>query len=501
MKLNLNIEMKRNKILIGTLAVLMIFMAACDNWLSLKPEDGIVGSDYWKTKEQLQAAVVGCYSSLLGNASSSDRTLAEYLFLWGELRADMVAANTGIKAEEQNILNGIIDQNNAVCNWRAVYCTINYCNTVINYAPSVMKSDNTLDSATMKSYVAEALTLRSLMYFYLVRSFGEVPLKLDATLSDDVNLQIPKSSAQTVLNQITSDLRIAEKNAVTTYANGQYDKGRVTKYTVNALQADVYLWKEQYDSCIIACNKIINSGQFGLVRDYSSLFTTGNSNESIFEFQFSSTALNSFFPMFSTSTGRRFLASTIVSDDIYNSEADATDHRGDGVSFKSSNSSIFKYLVKSDGSARTTEESYAHWIVYRYADILLMKAEAEAQTGQGADALDIIKTIRDRGHALTETEQSPEPTDVDGVTDYILAERSREFAFEGKRWYDLLRNAKRNRYARKDILINMVKNSAPPDRQQTIMNNYQDTLSHYFPIYYYELNTDLKLVQNQFYAQ
>jgi hypothetical protein len=83
--------------------------------------------------------------------------------------------------------------------------------------------------------------------------------------------------------------------------------------------------------------------------------------------------------------------------------------------------------------------------------------------------------------------------------DYILEERARELAFEGKRWYDVLRHAKRNNYKRLDILLDMVARSVPSDRQQSAIAKFKDFNSHYLPIFQYELQTNKQLVQNPFY--
>jgi hypothetical protein len=87
------------------------------------------------------------------------------------------------------------------------------------------------------------------------------------------------------------------------------------------------------------------------------------------------------------------------------------------------------------------------------------------------------------------------------MTDFILQERAREFAFEGKRWFDILRNAKRNNYERIDLLLNMVSKTVPPNRQLSAINKYKDPEhnSHYLPIFLYELQSNPNLVQNPFY--
>lgn len=486
-------------------AIIVTSAASCKKYLDLKPEDGIIRQNFWKTKEQVAAAVNGCYASLLGGGS--DRPIPEYMFLWGELRADLLTSSTGVSNEEIDIMNVNILETNSLTNWRAVYRTINYCNTVIDFAPDVLQNDQTFTQQALDMYLGEVKALRALMYFYLVRSFRDVPLVLKSTSSDDQLQQLSKSTGAEVLNQIVKDLSEAETTAPITFNNPAFDKGRITRYTVNAIQADVYLWMEKYPEALAACDKVINSGRFGLIAGTSSWFTTvfanGNSNEGIFEIQFDRQKLNSFYQMFRTRP--RFLASTTVTDPdlgIYKADLlDPTikDIRGDGAAARFGDGLIWKYIGIDDNSFRAQEESFAHWIVYRYADVLLMKAEALALTGKGQEALDIVERIRQRGHALPASAQVVDPSNTEGVLDYILEERAREFAFEGKRWYDLLRHAKRNNYKRSDILTNMVSRTVPGNLQQSAIGKFKDPNSHYFPIFQYELQTDKNLVQNPFY--
>ncbi len=488
--------------------ILLVSGVSCKKWLDLKPHDGITGASYWQTKEQVQAAVTGCYASLVGSPNGS-RSLAELLFLWGELRADMLATTTFTVNEELDIMNVNILPTNSITNWRTIYQTINYCNTVIDHAPEVIGKDQTFTEDALNKSIAEVKALRALMYFYLVRSFGDVPLKIKSTSSDQDIEQIPKISKDSVLSQIVQDLNDAEPNAAITYGDRASDKGRITRYTVNAIQADVYLWMEKYPECIAACNKIINSNQFGLIDGtvantwFNTLYVNGNSNESIFEFQFDNQRQNTFYPLLGSSS-RHLIANPLVLTDFFSVDFANPlniDIRGDGASARSTDNMIWKYsgLSNDNRTQRASTQYYAHWFVYRYADILLMKAEATNQLGNGQEALDLVTRIRNRASALAVTNTNPSPSDKDGVADFILMERAREFAFEGKRWYDLLRNAKRDNYRRLNILLQMVANTVPPDRQQSAITKFMDKNSHYFPIYYYELQTDKNLVQNPFY--
>ncbi len=485
---------------------LLLTAISCNKWLDLQPEDGITGAEFWQTKEQVGAAVTGAYSSLLGSQTGA-RPLVEQLFLWGELRADMISSTTATTAEQVDVINVNILPTNSITNWRSIYQTINYCNTVIDFAPQVLQRDQTFTQDALNKYISEVKALRALMYFYLVRSFGEVPLKTRATSSDQEIEQLVKSTQEQVLTQILKDLNEAETSAVLSYGNQAKDKGRITKYTINAIQADVYLWMDRYTDCIAACDKIISSNRFGLVSGvssdawFSTLYANGNSNESIFEFQFDQQKLNPFYTMFMT-TRRQFLANTTVMEDLYTVDfVDPLnkDIRGDGASVRSTDNVIWKYIGLNNTQARAQEESYAHWFVYRYPDVLLMKAEALNESGNGQAALDLVYFVRARAKALAATNTNPDPSDKNSVAEFILEERAREFAFEGKRWYDLLRNAKRNNYERLNLLLSMVAKTVPPDRQQSAIAKFRDKNSHYFPIYFYELQTDKLLVQNPFY--
>lgn len=478
--------------------ILVLFCCcACEDWLNLEPQDSIVKENFWKTKEQAYAALIGCYSTLL----NSD--LSYKMFIWGELRADFITPTSRATTEEQDIVNGNILETNSIVRWAAFYNTINNCNTLIKNAPLVRQNDPTFEESAMLQYMAEARAIRSLLYFYLVRSFKEVPFTLDAIDNDDQQLAIAKSSEEDILQGILNDLKEAEKHALHQLETNAKSKGRFTTYGINALQADVYLWRGDYDSCIAYADKVINSGKYDLVETnawYNSLFNIGNSTEGIFEIQFATVR----HPLYTIiRNGRKFTAPAYVLDEYYTVDyvnTENMDVRGLNSSV-TGEGNIWKYLGATLSTSRSDEAPWPNWIVYRLADVLLMKAEALAQLdGSGQEALDLIEEIRTRANALEATEEAPAPDDKQGITAYILHERAREFAYEGKRWYDVLRIARRNDYAQFNLLTDVVVHGAPADKQQGILTKYKDHNSHYLPIHYMELQNNDKLEQNPFYA-
>lgn len=489
--------------------VLVLFIAplflSCDDALDLRPQDGIIREDFWKTKEDVQAAVIGAYSSLLNSPPGvSDRPIPEYLFMWGELRGDMVLPTANASRDERDIATMNILPTNPLTNWSAFYRVINYCNTIIDLAPSAQERDPTFSLEELDGFLAEALAIRAYMYFTLARTYGDVPLKLGATLSDTDDFQIPKSPQLEVLEQVAADLEQAASLGRENYGSNSANKGRFTTYGIYAMQTDVYLWLGAYDQAIEAANKIINSGNFALIPANNSWFNTvfaqGNSSESVFELQYSLQNQNPFYGMFVERP--RYNVSPVVLEEVFGINRDdptLQDIRGERTAMVASSATIYKYAGLNSSERKPMNESDTHWFVYRYADVLLMKAEALNQLGQGAEALSIVDQVRERSLAIDMTEMSPSPGDQNAITDYILAERSRELAFEGKRWYDVLRNARRNNYARIDLIKSMAITSVPSELQQSVLAKLDNPNSHYLPIYFYELYANKALEQNPFY--
>lgn len=485
----------------AVLVTLAVSACSCNKYLDLHPQNGITSDQFWQSKEQIQGAVIGIYSSILTGPATD-------FFEWGEVRADYVGPGPGLTVDESNMINTSILATNGLVKWGSFYNVINLCNNVIQNAPGVINKDKTLSTEVLNGYLGEAYAIRALMYFYLVRSFGDVPLSVKYVGSDDDLTQLAKTPKMQVLDQIIADLKIADTDALATFGDNASDKGRIIKTTVETIMADVYLWRsaltnsaDDYTNCIAQCDRVISSARYGLVPGnaawYTTLYTTGNSVEGIFELQYSTQTLDPFFAYFSPSSTPKYLAAENLIDNygIDDQDVNDIDIRSYDVAVHAADNSIYKFIAANPSSHTVP----VHWIMYRYADVLLMKAEACIYSDRGQDALDLISQIRTRANALPATLQAPSTTDVSGLTDYLVAERGREFAFEGKRWYDLLRNAMRNNFARIDILTSAAQLSVPSLYQQSALNRLHDPNSVYFPIPQADINNDPNLIQNPFY--
>jgi starch-binding outer membrane protein, SusD/RagB family len=480
------------------LLTLVLFMqVSCNSWMELIPPEGLIKEEYWKTKEDVEAVLMAAYESL----SVMDRSL----FLYGELRGDLLKGGLTQSSDEQNIMENNIYPDNSFCNWANFYKVINYCNEVIKNAPLVQEIDNTFTDFHKQGYMAEAYFLRSLCYFYLVRIYNEVPLMLDPTDSDNTDVYLPKSTEEVVLTQIVNDL-----NENRTYApSGSFitiaaNKGRASKAAYDALLADIALWRFKYDEVLGHVEKIEAVEDLLLMPGvkWFEIFYPGNSLESIFEFQYDGNIDQPNGTYDLTQQNSLQYSSSQKAIEMFAYEYTNELVRGEDVSItkiSENNFIIWKYVGQApDGkTVRSGTDRYScNWIVYRLADVLLMKAEALSQLGRYNEALQIINEIRERANIATRS------IAFNAVTfeDAILEERALEFAYEGKRWFDLLRMGRRNNYARKNKLIEVMVSNASSTQKRVLAAKLTNPLGWYLPIYNSEIERNIKLVQNPYYV-
>jgi starch-binding outer membrane protein, SusD/RagB family len=494
---------------ISVICLITVLFSSCQDFLDLKPKDSIVYEEYWQTKSQLEAAVAGCYRSAIEDGVISR------MIQWGELRTDEITAGGSRSGDEKNVMDMNITPTNAICNWSDFYKVINNCNTVLDNGKLVMDHDPTLSTTELKAYEAEALALRSLMYFYLVRTYKEVPLVLVGSKIASQNYDVEKTSEDVILTQIISDLNIAAQNAVVSYDNDQYDKGRFTKSGIYALLADVCLWAKQYPACTEACNKVMENKNLLLVQDEGYgywndyLFYKGNSNESIFELQFSANGKNStqIFNEYGSASNASPHLQVPCNSSIWNISSifDLADIRSSAFSIAASTTSgyIRKYISDSRNSVKSSSNS-TNWIVYRLADVYLMKAEPLVQDNFDANkesAMALVNKIYLRAHPSLDAADSLQINDYaskDKMDQLILEQRQKEFMFEGKRWFDLLRTSRRATDPMAVFRTYILQNIDVNYRSLAEIK-LQSDWSRYLPISKSDMESNLKLVQNPFY--
>jgi hypothetical protein len=481
--------MKMNKIIIITFTGLFLLIGGCE-WLELKPANGLVVDEYWQKKEDVKATLMGAYQQFA--------LMDERLWLYGEIRGDMIEALQAPGWQKQ-IMNSNIYSNNQLCNWANFYKIINYCNNVISLAPGVLAADNTFTEFQMISWQSEAVFLRGLAYFYLVRIFGDVPYVDKPTTSDEVDFFLPKSSGDSVLAVVKEDLKKYRLTTPTEYGTLTENKGRATQSAMNALLADICMWNFEYEEAIGYIEDIENSGLFFLPpsAEFIDIYIPGNSAESIFELQFDGVEQNN--SMYDYTYDLNYYTSSEYAITIL-SKDEADEFIRGVVTFSSNNSGfkIWKYVTAAADQRTVRPQSQAracNFIIYRLADILLLKAEALSQIGEFQEAQMIINEIRGRA-SITQEQIS---NSAEAFEDEIMLERSKELAYEGKRWFDLMRLGRRNNYARKSELIEVAIRNAPSTLKLVLASKLSNPQGWYLPIFEPELERNLNLVQNPYY--
>lgn len=495
---------------------LLLVFSGCNDWLDIKPT-GVQSSDtYWQTKEEAEQVLMSAYIQL--------RDCHPSFFKWGELRAGalefgMVHSASSDQATDDERLLRMLDirPSNSLCDWSEVYTAIGRANSVIKFAPKALETDATFSRELCNSYIAEAIFIRSLCYFYLVRTFRDVPYVTDPFADDSKTFLDSISSGNDILNLVIKDLEGAR--AKPGYEVTWQTKGRATSWAIYALMADIYLWQGRYSDVRLMYQKL-KLGGFSLAEteDYFTLFYPGNNpEESIFELQFRdgddfTSQNNQLFEWFQASTiDGRYIVSDLSKDIIGADHGDEI--RGEKYMYDGeyTGGKYFKYLgtadrkdvgVHVDSRLRGEKDREPNWIFYRFADIVLMEAEAMVQTG--VPHVDVCvfldSTIRKRAGLTTKLTV---PGDDNKLAMYtiILDERLKEFMAEGKRWFDILRIARNGGdYKFSSILIDELCRSVPSKDQDMWRLRLLDEYGHYLPISKSEIEASYgNLPQNPFY--
>ena len=465
------------------LIFLVVWHSGCNDWVDIEPENELIKQEFWKTSEDIYSVMAASYNAL--------RRTTEKSFLLGEVRADFISVGGSNYADYSRIGENDITPTNDKVKWKEYYNTINLANTVMYYAPIVQETDKTLTNSILAGMEAEMLFLRSLSYFYLVRLWKEVPLVLFPVISDTVDFYLPKSPEHVILNQITNDLKKASALApVTPVSISSIPKqGRAGKHAIQALLADVYLWKQDYNLCMAYCDSIISSGLYELenINDWFRLYYPGNSvKESLFEIQYDDKLEGQENPMYEN------LLNSIGVDIDYM----AFDEEND-IRYCNKWGPVWKYrgIDETGRGRRPDSERDANFIYYRYAEVLLMKAEAMAETGSFDEANYLLRLVAERGGITHNDTYS-----LKNFRTALLTERGREFGGEGKRWFDVLRFAKRNGFEDKKLLMDILIRKASNANEIAIMRTkIIDTMSYYIPVHEDEILYNKNMVQNPFY--
>jgi hypothetical protein len=422
------------------------------NKLDESPSSLITASQFYKTQADAVAAVSAVYSALNTDAAGDFPMYGRNLnLLTGNGSDDQVfsPSNTNTDVRALGTATYVAANDRIKKNWQQHYFAISRANIAIDNIPSI-----DFDTTLRARLVREARFLRGLLYFNIVRFWGDAPLILHDPTSIDVNaVKIKRTSKDSIYAQIIVDL--TEATGLPKNYTGA-NIGRATSGAAHALLAKVYVTRREWSKALPEINEVINGGYgYALFEKYQDAFqqATKNGKEHIFSVQFG-TNLGAKNSTQSLSSGNFSSFNTAVypgdlpADSLFQLFAETDTRRdvtfltriynaatGNYVTF--SPARFGKFIDYSISPLTNQAQSGINFPVIRYADILLLKAEVlnEINGGPTADAYAAINEVRSRanvGGLTTGLNQAD-------FRDSVFLERRKEFIQEGMRWFDLSR--------------------------------------------------------------
>ena len=443
--------------------VLIIFMfslTACEKFLELEPPFSQDADNYFTEPIHYELALIGAYDLLQGS----------FINIWiGEIASDNSIAG-GESVTDSQGLHEIETMTHGAVNveLRSVF-QWNYAG--VSRANFILENKDNIDFEGKNQIIAEASFLRAYYYFQLVKYFGDVPLVIDKRLGADEVTEIKRSSKVEVYAQIETDLNFA---ALTLNPVNPV-KGRINKWAAYALLGKVQLYQEKFSESATSLDEVINSTQYELISDFRNLFTVGNEGhlEAVFDIQYSGLEGGGYGCLICLEgnaapgfQGIRQYDGPIYSDgnsynlptqDLYASFETADDIRRnatvldiDSFISQQTNPGAISYAVGGGGHTGLYNNKYikkqaelglpdndltspVNNIVIRFADVLLMAAEAHNKSGNDDQAKVYLNRVRSRVN-LTSVSAGGQT-----LTDAIWRERRSELSGEGHRFFDLVR--------------------------------------------------------------
>ena len=442
------------------IALLGFSFSSCSDFLEQNPQTDLSENDFYKTADDILSAVNGAYSSL------QEGDIYGNWYVFGEIPSDNTRNQLSGSVTTQNEFDQfyIDTQNSMIANfWKAAYKVINRTNTILGRIDGIE-----INTELANRYKLECKFIRALMYFNLVRVYGDVPLVLKE-ISISESYDILREPKENVYNQIIADLKEAQDLPVS-YSTAE--DGRATQGAAKALLANVYMTLHKYAEAETILAEIINSGRYSLLENtpgslnidgYKNVFSpvNHNSKEGIFEIQFlkggygeGSNYANNFAP---ENSGTNVVAvggtggNNIPEMDIYNAYEEGDLRRDFSMSLgyydnrKNNEWVESRYVCTFMDVPYQNNDASNNYPVIRYADVILMYAEALNQNGKTAEACKYLNMTRRRGFGYQTTETSPvdlQTTDKAQFALMVEQERRVELAFENHRWFDLIRTGR-----------------------------------------------------------
>lgn len=456
MTINRNILQKA---LVAAFIVSATFQSCKKDFLNVDPAGNVAATQFWKTEADATGAVNAMYANLREWSNIAFAPIAVESMGSDDVKKGSSASDASFMNNFHNfsVTSG---EGQVASFWSGEYQTINFANQILDNVPGITMTE------TLKTrYLAEAKFVRAYAYFRLVRAFGDVPLRLSVP-KGTTEYNIPRSPKAQVWAAIETDLTDAAAVLPQSYSGN--DVGRITKGAALALHAKAALYQKKWADVVNYTNQVMGLG-YTLFPDYEQQFRTNheNNSESVFEIQAAvipnnPAASNSQYSQVQgvdgvTGGGWGFnvpsanLAAAYEPGDtrrdgtiIFRGEGETTPE-GDKLT-PGGNSIMYNqksYVPFSQFVSGYNEGAQQNIRVIRYADVLLMNAEANNELGNAAAALTPLELVRARARG-SNTAALPKITTTDQVAlrAAIYQERRVELALEFDRYFDVIRQGR-----------------------------------------------------------
>jgi hypothetical protein len=425
-----------------------LVFVSCNKELDEKPKSLAVET-FYNTAAEVESAVNAIYVPYIQTGEGLGLYLAqlESYVDFGFGRGSYGALNEFSGLDPTNITR-------TGNSWGMFYLSIRNANLVIANAPN----GSSISVSDLARYVAEAKFLRAFDYFHLVRNWSGVPIRTESNMTER---DLKRNTAEEVFARIEADLLVAE----TDLPDIPSQSGRPSKWAAKTLLADVYLQQGKNAEARDKAEEVISSNKYSLVPitttdDLQKIFgpDVNGTTEEIFYLKCTRQAgFGNYFAMFLNHPGTKFHGSggyyahySDKSNSVYAGQDDADLRKGLWYSWDiglGANSLLNKKFIDPIASGIFGAGNDQPW--YRYADLLLIYAEAASRAGNGptAEAMEALNKVHRRAFGKTPTLPSPVDFNLadynaDSFIDLVVKERGYEFQYEGKRWLELKRTGK-----------------------------------------------------------
>ncbi|MBX3256417.1 MAG: RagB/SusD family nutrient uptake outer membrane protein [Chitinophagaceae bacterium] len=437
--------------------VLILSGISCSKTLDVDPTSVITTNSFWKTEDDAKGALVGMYIDF--------RNIAEALFTTGDERSEIYTGGVFGGGTYTLFSNAMTPDAPGHADWYGYYRVINSANLLLKYVPGITFKNE----AAKNNMLAQAYAMRAYVYFAMTKTWGDLVIRTEPTESADAEVTQKERSAQVevfalIKDDIEKSLQLFSDNSIPNL------RSMWSKPAVNALKADVYLWTARvmnggdadFTKALNACTEV-QSADVQLLPAFNDLFkyTNKGNKETIMNIHFEELEGGNYFwhmwiigsavPANISQQAKDLLLpvgggqglmvmSNLVRDQFTKDDSRKYGTYFDVYTFDSGGDSTYYTNVCLKGSGIVTGGNRvfsSDMIVYRLADVLLMKAEAK--NGLSMDPSDEINEVRKRAYGADYADHVFVNGSQEDNYDAILKERLFELAFEGKRWWDLLR--------------------------------------------------------------